>query len=214
MAETALSPVARFSPTPGLFVDRIENEVSISGTMELFGPEANSARAESIRHWINSTWSAPFPDGHTITCDIKVVVRPPGVPAGSAGQIEAIRITDPSHVNTNDRSMTLNASETDAFTWTAAHEFGHVLGVDNRYSESIMSQIVGRFGGTRTTTAHPGYASNLMAVGGGALESQNVKDLAAETAPSPYWFNDDEQVRDWINHHALGIFACWRPGTS
>ena len=46
MSDAALSPVARFSPVSGLFVDRTENEIEISGTMELFGPEANSARAD------------------------------------------------------------------------------------------------------------------------------------------------------------------------
>jgi hypothetical protein len=44
-------------------------------------------------------------------------------------------------VLTGRRKMTLNATESDAFTWTPAHEFGHVLGLQDRCSESIMSKI-------------------------------------------------------------------------
>jgi len=42
-----------------------------------------------------------------------------------------------------------------------------------------------------------------MAVTGGVLESKNVRDLAEEREPSPYWVNDDDQVRDWVNAHSL-----------
>lgn len=198
-----VNPVARFSPAPGLFVDRTEKKVEITGKMELFGPEATGARAQSIEHSINSTWTATFPDGFFVTCKVAVTYRPQGVAAGEAGQIEAVKIEGPSHVSRLDRSMTLNANETDAFTWTPAHEFGHVIGLQDRYSEGIMSKIRGKFGGTRTTTVDPRYQTNLMAVSGGVLEAQNVGDLASENEPSPYWVNADDQVRDWVNHHSI-----------
>jgi hypothetical protein len=38
-------PVGRFSPAPGIFVDRTEKSVVITGAMELYGPEASAARA-------------------------------------------------------------------------------------------------------------------------------------------------------------------------
>lgn len=98
--------------------------------------------------------------------------------------------------------MTLNANEPDAFTWTAAHEFGHIIGLEDRYSEPIFSKIRGTWGGRRINTVQPGYANNIMAVDGGVLTSQNLADLAAENEPSPYWVNDDEQVRAWVATHA------------
>jgi hypothetical protein len=201
MGENYISPVARFSPAPGLFVDRTEKSVAISGAMELYGPEATAARAQSIEHSINSTWTSVFPDGYSVSCKITVTYRSEGASSGKAAPIEAVKIAGPSHVSSIDRSMTLNANETDAFTWTPAHEFGHVIGLKDRYFEGIMSKIKGKFGGTRTTTVDPRYQANLMAIDGGVLESQNVGDLALENQPSPYWVNDDDQVRDWVNHH-------------
>jgi len=204
MGDKAL-PVGRFSPAPGLFVDRTGNSVAITGAMELYGPEATAARAQSIEHSINSTWTKAFPDGYTVSCNVSVRYRGSGTSGGNATQIEAVNIDRPSPV-TNfpglDRTMTLNSSETDAFTWTPAHEFGHIIGLRDRYSESIMSQVRGTFGGTRQTTAQPGYTTNLMAVTGGVLEKQNVADLASENEPSPYWLNDDDAVREWVDAHS------------
>jgi hypothetical protein len=200
-------PVQRFSPAPGIWIDRTEKSVAVTGAMELYGDEANAARALSIEHSINATWTQTFPDGYAITCNITVRYRGPGSSAGNATQIEAKQTSGPSHVRDVpglDRCMTLNASEPDAFTWTPTHEFGHILGLKDRYSESIMSKIVGSFGGTRSNTVHPGYQGNLMAVDQGKLESKNVADLATENEPSPWWLNDDDQVRAWVNAHSTG----------
>jgi hypothetical protein len=203
MGATNVSPVARFSPAPGIFVDRTNDSVSISGTMELFGPEATPARAGSVQHSINTVWTQSFPDGYSVSCKVDVIYRPPGTKAGNVAQIEAIKMAGPSHVAGIDRDMTLNANESLAFTWTAAHEFGHVIGLQDRYSETIMSRLRGQFGGTRQNTVDPRYKANLMSTHGGALESKNVRDVAVENQPSEYWFNDDDQIRDWVNHHPL-----------
>jgi hypothetical protein len=198
-------PVGRFSPAPSMVIDRTENSVKITGKMELYGPEATVARAASIEQNINSTWTQKFDDGYSVDCKITVRFRDKDSRAGDATQIEALKCDEPSHVTDwplFDRSMTLNATESDAFTWTPTHEFGHILGLEDRYSESIMSKIRSTWGGVRHTVAAQGYQTNLMAVSGGVLEKQNVGDLASENAPSPYWINDDDQVRDWINAHS------------
>lgn len=198
-------PVGRFSPAPSIIVDRTENSVKIAGKMELYGREATAARAATIEQNINSTWTHKFDDGYSVECKITVRFRDNDSRAGEATQIEALKCDEPSHVTDSelfDRSMTLNASEKDAFTWTPTHEFGHILGLEDRYTESIMSKIRGQWGGVRHTVATQGYQANLMAVHGGVLEKQNVGDLASENTPSPYWINDDDQVRDWINAHS------------
>jgi hypothetical protein len=46
-----------------------------------------------------------------------------------------------------------------------------------------------------------------MAVDGGVLTSQNLADLAAENEPSPYWVNDDEQVRAWVTTDVARLSA-------
>ena len=206
MSETdSVSPVGRFYPAPGIVVDRTEKSVTIGGAMELYGPEANEARAFSIQKSINAVWTTSFSDGYSVTCNITVTYRAPGSSEGNATQINAEKISGPSNVKrdwSGDRYMTLNANETEAFTWTPAHEFGHIIGLQDRYSEGIMSKIKGRFGGTRTTTVHPLYEKNLMAVDSGVLESRNLEDLGVENEPSPYWMNADDQVRDWVNAHS------------
>jgi hypothetical protein len=195
-------PVGRFSPVRGLIVDRTGRSVEITGQMELYGSEANVGRAASIQRSINTTWTRTFTDGYTISCSISVRYRGADSHAGNAAQIEADRTWGPSHVNALTREMTLNANEADAFTWTPAHEFGHVIGLKDRYSETIMSSIRGTFGGRRETPPDHGYEGNLMGVTNGVLQQQNVADVAAENEPSPYWLNDDDQVRDWVNAHS------------
>ena len=179
-------PVGRFSPAPSIFVDRTLNSMKITGRMELYGPEATAARAAAMQQKINSTWTQIFSDGYSVACNITVRFRNKDSSAGDATQVEALKCDSPSHVTDLplfDRTMTLNANEPDAFTWTPTHEFGHILGLEDRYSESIMSKIRGTWGGVRHTVATSGYQMNLMAISGGVLEKQNVGDLASENAP-------------------------------
>lgn len=62
---------------------------------------------------------------------------------------------------------------------------------------------MGTFGGKRTTSIHPGYGNNLMGRHVAPLEQRNLTDLAAETAPSPSWINDDNHIRDWVNANSM-----------
>jgi len=179
-------PVAKFSPAPGLFLDRTDRAVSISGAMELSGTEANAARAALIQNTINTVWNHTFQDGYSVMCNIKVTYRGRGSKAGDATQIKADKISGPSHVSPgiSGRSMILNADltvEPDVFTWVAAHEFGHIISLRDRYSEGIMSRVRGNFGGERVASPEPGWAGNLMAESGGVLESKNVRSIAEES---------------------------------
>ena len=199
------SPVGRFSPSRGLVVDRALKSVSVRGSMEMYGPAASATNAASVQNTINTIWTATFPDGSAIKCAITVKHRGPGSKASNATQIEALLTTGPTYVaeGTRGRYMTLNASDPSAFSWTAAHEFGHIIGLQDRYSESIMSKLSGFMGGSRTTSVQSGYNGNIMAVHGGALWSKNLADLAVENEPSPYWINDDDYVAEWVNHHSV-----------
>jgi len=198
-------PVESFSPARGLTIDRTEKSVSITGAMELSGSDASAVNAALIQSSINKTWTKTFPDGYSVSCNITVGYRPPGSESGNATQIVAEKISQPSYVSHGLRgpSMNLNTKEADAFTWTATHEFGHILGLKDRYSESIMSTLSKLSGGKRTVTAEPGYRGNIMATHGGALESKNVKDIAEESKPSEFWVYDDDRVRAWVTRHSL-----------
>jgi hypothetical protein len=198
----ALPDVARVYTAPGIVVDRVDKTISISGFMELSGPEATPARALKIQESINSTWTKAFPDGYSVTCNVKVTFRGPGRSPGRVAQIEAIRCAEPSGVSDDDdRSMTINANEPDAFTWTPAHEFGHVIGLEDGYSEGIMSELRARWGGTRIVTLKPGYKGNLMGETNGKLAKRNLVDLGQANAPA--WLDEDDQVRAWVKGHSL-----------
>jgi len=205
IAQRDVLPVESFSPARGLTIDRTEKSVSITGAMELSGSEASAVNAALIQSSINNTWTKNFPDGYSMSCNITVAYRPPGSEAGNATQIVAEKITRPSYVSTGlrGRSMNLNTTESDIFTWVATHEFGHIIGLKDRYSESIMSNLRKLSGGKRTVTAQPGYRGNIMATKGGVLESKNIKDIAEESKPSEFWVYNDDRVRAWVTRHSL-----------
>lgn len=202
-------PVSRFSPSAGLWVEINGGNVNITGSMEMYGDEANAANAKSVQDSINKTWNTTFPDGFIVQTNITVTYRGSGSSAGNATQIEACKMSGPSNVRPawGGRKMTLNANEADAFTWTAAHEFGHVIGLADRYKEGIVSKVKGTWGGERKSEVTPGYDGNIMAADQGKLESKNVRDIAAENNPSSWWRNDDDSVRDWINSHGSADIA-------
>jgi hypothetical protein len=176
--------------------------------MELYGDEATVERAKTIEQSINTAWTKTFADGYSVTCNITVTNRGPGSrETPYVAQIETLKpfFNDPSNVNTlpgMGNKMTLNANNPMAFTCTCVHEFGHVIGLEDRYSESITSKISGTFGGARTDTIQPGYEGNLMGVSGGNLGNQNLADLSSENEPSPYWIYSDDHIRNWVNTHS------------
>jgi hypothetical protein len=196
-------PIARYTPTRGIVVDRSNMVVTITGAMELFGPEASPTRALWVQNSINSAWTRSFADGRSVKCQILVRYRPPGVDAGYATQVEALKAVEDSGVSGRPpaRKMTLNVTERGVFTWIVAHEFGHIIGLRDRYVETILSEIRATWGGRRQGKAEAGYTGNIMADAKGSLFPVNATDIARENAPG--WFEDDDQVRDWIKGHTL-----------
>jgi hypothetical protein len=198
-------PVQRFSPAKGIVIDRTDRSIAISGDMELWGPEASTERAATIQGSINSAWTKTFPDGFSVSCAVRVTYRPTGTAAGDVTQVKTSKRVGPSETNQSGSTIDLNADYPQGgpvYTWTVVHEFGHLIGLRDRYSESIVSSVKGQFGGRRETPADPGYEGNVMAAVGGTVQSKNVADLSQEDQPSPYWVNDDDQVRDWVNAHS------------
>jgi hypothetical protein len=203
-ATNAVLPFARYSPSAGVTVDRTGNRVTIAGTIELSGESASPARARSMEKAINDAWTHDFGAAGSVTCDITVCYRPPGSRETGVTQVYAGWMLGPSETaNYGRHDVYLNSDEADAFTWTAAHEFGHVVGLKDRYIESLFSRVRGEFGGTRAADVEPGYEHNLMGEQDGALGAQNVSDIASESEPSPLWIHDDDQVRDWVSAHTL-----------
>ena len=195
---------------PGISLRWTGNRMTITANMEISGPEATADIASQIESNINSFWNASFADGYEVVCNADVSYRDEDASESEGRtQIYIDDLTGPSNVRrswvigSRYMSYDINAD----INWTPAHEFGHLLGLDDRYSEGLLSKISGRLGGDRETTVEPGWEGNIMAVHGGALESKNIQDLFSLHAYELVTFVEDlvdqanrefNRVEDWL----------------
>jgi hypothetical protein len=201
---------------PGITIRWTGRSLRISASMELTGPEATTELASQIESTIETIWNATFSDGYEVSCSVDLTVRDENTEADSGKtQIFAVNESGPSHVTRHwvigSRYLQHNVANADV-NWTPAHEFGHLLGLDDRYSEGVISKISGRFGGERTTEVEPGWDGNIMAVSGGVLEQRNIEDLfalyayelitivedMADQAAREYGRIEDAMRRGWV----------------
>lgn len=198
-------PVGRFSPSYGITIDRSPTATRISGTMEVYGPLATPVLALSLEQAINRFWTKTFVDGSSVSCSVKLVYKAPGTQSTVlATSIEVNSLWGPSRVRPGlaGNQMKLDGNDPN-IQWVVAHEFGHIIGLEDKYSESVFSKLSGAVGGPRTNTIQPGYRGNVMGQHQGNLFRRNITDLAKETAP---WFwNEDDQVRDWIANNKTAV---------
>jgi hypothetical protein len=170
------------SPGPGISISWSGNSVTIAANLQISGPAATQEVANQMKATIERVWNASFPDGYRVSCQANVSYRTPGSPEdGNATQIEVY----PGGANSTSyvqRSWLVGARYlkfylSNNLDWTPAHEFGHLLGLDDRYSEGIISRINMLLDRPRETTVDVGWEGNLMAVDHGALQSKNIRDL-------------------------------------
>lgn len=164
---------------PGIRMSWTNSHVSLNADMEIYGALATAEIATQMQNTINSMWNASF-GADTISCTASVTYRDASASAdGSKTQISIYRGGSPSSVSREwligNQYMSYNLNSN--INWTPAHEFGHLLGLDDRYSEGIISQIAGVFGGERESIIQEGWAGNIMAEHGGVLEAKNIRDL-------------------------------------
>ena len=172
--------VGSVKPGPGITLSWSGNYVHANADLEIYGAEASATVAQEIQDSINYYWNWKFVSGYGISCDATVTYRAAGTAENpSASQIEIYRGTRDSFVkrfwNVGSKYMYLNLAN--GTKWTPAHEFGHLMGLPDAYSEGILSKISGRFGGERSVTAMPGYEHNIMGAHEGSTQAKNVKDL-------------------------------------
>jgi uncharacterized protein YukE len=197
--------VAGYSPSPGINVDRTGSAVHVTAKLEVSGEDASPEKAAEIEEKIRTSWNRRFPDGTSVVTDVKVTFRPPGVPAApDATQIVMAKIPGASHVDENN-TMHLNTVKPDA-TNAVPHEFGHQIGLKDRYYEPILSKVRNHYYGTERygTATDPGYEKNIMG-DGGPVSGQNLRDLASENPPS--YSTSDDQIRDWVSRGSTNQLA-------
>jgi hypothetical protein len=197
--------VRQYTPTPGIIVDVEEKTITISGRAELWGTDANEANAQIAQATLQRMWSITFSDGYSTRCTVTVGYRPTDRSALPVLQIEYKSMVKPSNAIRGgpDKTSRIELSSTDAnaLSWVIGHEFGHVLGMKDRYQEGMWSKLKSKFGGERTTTVDDGYVGHLMGTNEGANSSKTVQDLGNETKPD--WLDEDDQVVAWVKSHTI-----------
>lgn len=192
-------PVAGYSPSPGVQVDRNGDQVHVTARLELSGVGASAEKAREIEERIEREWNTRFPDGSSVVTDVRVTYRPPGqAEAPDATQIEMAHLGGrATHVVRATGTMVLNVDDPNVMQ-AVHHEFGHQIGLGDRYTEPYLSNVSNHMFGTERWGfgVQPGYEHNVMD-DNGAVSSQNLRDIPAENAPSVS--TDDDQVRDWLS---------------
>jgi len=172
--------ITTYNPGPGINLSLSGHAISISANLEVYGNGATLARANQIKATIERIWNASFSDGYSVTTTVNIQVRGASEDSGRT-QINIILgggmdVTSPRYWIAGSNYISYYTDSD--INWVPAHEFGHLLGLDDRYSEGFFSKLGGLlFNSTRTNTVNPGWEGNLMAVSGGVLEKKNLEDL-------------------------------------
>ncbi len=175
------------NPGPGIQISFSGTNVNVTARLQVHGPAASGAIATSMKNTIERLWTGSFPDGYTINTTVSISHRADNEAADSgATQIyvhdspgQALGMV--THMwGPGARTMRYNLSGTD-IDWSPAHEFGHLLGLDDKYSEtwgSVLWGLVCPEGMcSRETQPDAGYENNIMGINQGILESKNVRDI-------------------------------------
>jgi hypothetical protein len=193
-------PNGSVTPFPGVQVTWAGNQINIRARLQFSGPEANAQVAEAMVNDIERVWNATFSDGYGSTCQVDAQL---GGPEDRArGQI----IVDRGHVGGSyvswlpPRHMNFYMGSPADLIWSPAHEFSHLLGLEDRRTSSPLSHLpfYPEIFGAEPETSEPGYERNIMgAIPEGdpnrktelVLESRNIRDwldqYATESVPCP-----------------------------
>lgn len=185
-------PSARGSarPGPGISISYQGRNVQVNANLEVHGPAASAAIADQMKQTIERLWTGSFTDGYAIQTSVNIRYRGPGEPSNAnATQIRVFNTPGVSlgrvtHMwGPGNRTMEYNLAGTD-INWSPAHEFGHLLGLRDKYSQTWSSWFKGMVCPEemcpREIEPDQGYENNIMGVDGGRLESKNIQDLIAE----------------------------------
>lgn len=133
-----------------IIIDRVKHTITMNGLQEFSGPGASEEYARNATDTINTTWSGPTTiDGqpYEVVSQIQGRQRDSNAPENpSANQITVAHATesrdvlsnkDPAHQQLSGPRGYQHDNECDNGDVTAAHEFGHSMGIKDEYTENF-----------------------------------------------------------------------------
>jgi hypothetical protein len=185
----------KVKPYPGCTIEwNMPKQISIWVNFQLTGVEADATNAKQIQDSINSYWNKSWtiPFFGPITLKTKATVTYNPTPDYSKyAVIELFRsIQERSTISKfgggrpQNRKIRLNLEGMD-ISWDPAHEFGHYLGLDDKYVDQLDAA------GNTVSVTDPEWKGNIMAETKGIVEFRNIIELISwwanwvKPAPTP-----------------------------
>ncbi len=164
--------------------------IFVNAKMQVSGPAASQYIANQMKIGIETCWTKLFRDGFSIRSEVDMLYREDHrrfqpetiLYVQEANRIQIIITYDPgpSYVQVLKREdingicvrfHINNEYDTHKIPGRIAHEFGHLLSLDDQYVE------FGKGNEPRFTKAKPGWENNIMGNIDGILESRNVEEI-------------------------------------
>lgn len=161
----------------GIWLSWTGNCIVIRANLEISGASATREMANRIKQTIEGFWNASFDNGYSVSCRVDLLFRT--LPHGDhrRNQIYVTldrrnwRVTDVHWEDFYNSFMNYCINDETTIQFAPAHEFGHMLGLRDRYVEGQ------RIAGRRTSTVVAGWETNMMATQTGRLERRNLEEL-------------------------------------
>jgi len=210
-----ISPYASFNNNPIIYSDpdgkdaiiTIKgNVITVSTTIYIYGKDATASAASSIQQSIMSNWAKQsngkdwtYTDPKTKqTYNVQIFVsvqlyndkekQDPSVipdawnPLSRNNYIEVDNSTIREHVTGGDEGQwTTNTS------WVAAHEWGHLVGLDDQYTDPP---------GRGSSVPNDGWTGNMMASVNGTVDQRNIDGIVGDAVKD---FNNKKEFAESYN---------------
>lgn len=189
-------PINKTDPTGQLANVTIDDQknVTIYVTVK-FGGDKSTNTADNRQAFITSAekaWSGKFGDYNVKTIVQESKNAPNTVNLNeSGGTTTAFSRTVNFNVNDN---LSHGVFSPQLMSANMAHEFGHLLGLGDRYTESPLSRFNGWIGNTagRRITTQQGYEHNIMGTAWGHVDSRSITDVTNAWTNHVLRYDSDE----------------------
>jgi len=149
-------------------VCRAGNAIFITLNINYVGPGATPEAISQFNQGIEQAWSGPFGQYYVRTTTASVGDSPNTVYVSQGSDRSSVFI--PLDFGHWYQEGWIEAGESPG--WTAAHEAGHLLGLDDQYASKFDQYILGKPEGP-----YPGWEGNIMGQANGKVEQKNIEDI-------------------------------------